>query len=358
MKENEIALTLTKLIDNISKETGAFKITCPKSVSGQGVEGEKKKSLYPDLTLEVRTKTNRKYTFYFDIKSTGQPRYVRMAAGKLHEMISNKPKHYGIVVSTYLSEESVRICRDNKIGFIDLAGNCLINIDDIYIDIRGKPNPSPNKRRIKSIFSQKTTRALRVLLCHPGRDWYVKELAEEANISLGLTSNFKQKLLDFEFIREKGRAFSLVAPEALLNKWSENYSYHENKTTGFYSLDGVVDIEKSLAEYCTSQHIRYAFTLTTGASQVAPSLRYDKVFAYLQVPSEQIIRELGWKAVDSGPNISILEPYDKGVFYGLRQINEYTVVSDIQLYLDLNSYKGRGEEAAKFLLENRIRKKW
>ncbi|MCP4153355.1 MAG: hypothetical protein GY757_36850, partial [bacterium] len=112
-----------------------------------------------------------------------------------------------------------------------------------------------------------------------------------------MTSNLKQKLLDFEFIREKGRAFSLTAPEALLNKWSENYSYHENKTAGFYSLDGVGDIEKGLAEYCTSRHFRYAFTLTSGASQVAPSLRYNNVFAYLQVQSEQIIRELGWKAV-------------------------------------------------------------
>ncbi len=34
------------------------------------------------------------------------------------------------------------------------------------------------------------------------------------------------------------------------------------------------------------------------------------------------------------------------------------VVSDIQLYLDLKGYMKRGEEAAEFLLERRLRKQW
>jgi len=34
------------------------------------------------------------------------------------------------------------------------------------------------------------------------------------------------------------------------------------------------------------------------------------------------------------------------------------VVSDVQLYLDLKSNKERGEEAASFILEQRLRKRW
>jgi hypothetical protein len=277
----------------------------------------------------------------------------------LQEVISNKPKSYGIMAAPYLSGESIKICKENGIGFIDLAGNCLINIDDIYIDIQGKPNPNPDKRRLKSLFSYKSTRALRVLLCDPARDWYVKELAKEANISLGLASNLKQKLLDFEFIKAKEKkAFYVPAPEALLNNWAGSYSYRENKIANFYSFDEVNDIESKLAEYCESQHIQYGFTLSSGASQVAPSLRYNKVFAYINAPVKQVAQQLGWKEVPSGANISLLEPYDEGVFYGLQVFNDHKVVSDIQLYLDLKNYKERGEEAAKFLLENRLRKKW
>jgi hypothetical protein len=64
------------------------------------------------------------------------------------------------------------------------------------------------------------------------------------------------------------------------------------------------------------------------------------------------------KEVTTGPNFSILEPYDDGVFYGSRTIKGIRVVSDVQLYVDLVNYKGRGEESAKFLLEQRLKPQW
>ena len=123
-------------------------------------------------------------------------------------------------------------------------------------------------------------------------------------------------------------------------------------------MDDVKLIEKKLVEYCKSNNVLYALSLTSGASFVAPFLRYNRTFAYISRIPEKMVSELGWKEVSTGPNISILEPYDDGVFYGLQDVNGTKVVSDIQLYLDLLGYKGRGEEAAQFLLENRIRKQW
>jgi len=56
--------------------------------------------------------------------------------------------------------------------------------------------------------------------------------------------------------------------------------------------------------------------------------------------------------------VTLLQPYDEGVLYGLQDIDGINVVSDIQLYLDLKSYKGRGEEAAQAVFEQRIRPTW
>ena len=91
---------------------------------------------------------------------------------------------------------------------------------------------------------------------------------------------------------------------------------------------------------------------------VAPFLRYNRVFAYILDDIEKIAKDLEFKEVSAGSNISILQPYDEGVFYKLQVIDGAKVVSDIQLYLDLISYKERGEEAAKFLYEQRISKSW
>jgi len=259
-------------------------------------------------------------------------------------------------------EESKQICSGNGIGFIDLAGNCLFKFENVYISIEGHPNPYPNTRPLKSIFSTKSTRALRVFLCNPKKGWFVKDIAKEAIISLGQAFNVKQRLLEFEFIEETGSGknlkIRLKKAEQLLKEWSNNYSYQKNKIRNFYSMDDVEVLEKKLIDYFRENQISYAFTLTSGASRMAPFLRYNRIFTYVSNDIDRIAKDLNFKEVSTGPNISFLEPYDEGVFYYLQEVNGVKVVSDIQLYLDLQSYMKRGEEAAEFLLERRLRKQW
>jgi hypothetical protein len=358
MKEPEIIEKLQKSIKEIFDSTGTVKVT------RTGFAGTRllNQEIKPDLVVQAETKEKEKYLIVFEVKSVGQPRYARMAANQLQSILANRENVYGVLGAPFISEESKKICQASGIGYIDLAGNCLFRFNNLYINVEGKPNPYPSTRPLKSIFATKSTRALRVLFSSPKKDWFVKDLAREANISIGQASNLKKRLLEYEFIEEvgdeRGFKFRLSNPEALLNRWAENYSYRENKTRNYYSLDDVKEIEKKLSDYCETKKIRYAFTLTSGASLVAPFLRYKRVFVYLSNSIEKVALALGWKEVPSGPNITILEPYDEGIFYGLQEINGMKVVSDVQLYLDLKGYKERGEEAAQFLLENRLRKQW
>ena len=358
MKEPEIIEKLQKSIKEIFDSTGTVKVT------RTGFAGTRllNQEIKPDLVVQAETKEKEKYLIVFEVKSAGQPRYARMAVNQLQSILANRENVYGVLGAPFISEESKKICQASGIGYIDLAGNCLFRFNNVYINVEGKPNPYPSTRPLKSIFATKSTRALRVLFSSPKKDWFVKDLAREANISIGQASNLKKRLLEYEFIEEvgdeRGFKFRLSNPEALLNRWAENYSYRENKTRNYYSLDDVKEIEKKLSDYCETKKIRYAFTLTSGASLVAPFLRYKRVFVYLSNSIEKVALALGWKEVPSGPNITILEPYDEGIFYGLQEINGMKVVSDVQLYLDLKGYKERGEEAAQFLLENRLRKQW
>ena len=91
---------------------------------------------------------------------------------------------------------------------------------------------------------------------------------------------------------------------------------------------------------------------------MAPFARYLKGTAYITGDLAEFAEKLSWKRVASGANFTILQPYDDGVFYGSRKINRDSVVSDVQLYLDLMGSKARGDEAANFLLEQRLRLRW
>lgn len=316
----------------------------------------------PDLSIEVKTNGGFKYTLVFEIKSTGQPRFTRMAVNQLKEMVSKNSNYYGVFASPFISEESRKICQENKIGFIDLGGNCFFKFDNVYLSIEGKPNLFPNTRPLKTLFYSKSSRALRVLLCNPRQNWFVKDLSKEADISIGQAFLVKKKLLEEEFIEkfqiDEQKKFKLIKPDKLLGEWEKNYSYKKNNIRNYYSLDDTKTIESNIANYCNAKKIKYAFTLTSGASLVAPFLRYNRVFIYILGNIETFAKDLNFKEVSSGSNISILQPYDEGVFYNLQIIDGVKVVSDIQLYLDLISYKERGEEAAKFLFEQRISKSW
>ena len=73
---------------------------------------------------------------------------------------------------------------------------------------------------------------------------------------------------------------------------------------------------------------------------------------------DSIAEKLSLKRVSSGANVTLIEPYDDGVFFGAREVAGAPVVSPIQIYLDLAQIKGRGEEAAAAILEEVIKPLW
>ncbi len=296
--------------------------------------------------------------FIVEVKSQGEPRLVRMAIAQLKEYLKSFKDCYGIIVAPYLSDASRQICKEAGIGCVDLAGNAFLSFKNIFIDRSGNPNPFAVARLSKSVFSPKSSRILRVLLLDPSRKWYVEDLSKEANISIGLTSRVKQALLSEEWIKEENKSFYLVKPQEVLNQWVNNYSYEKNLTFSFYSGLSEDQIETAIKKECEKRKYRYGIALFSGARKVAPFVRFMRFFSYVDGDIENIAKALQLKKVESGANITLLQPYDEGVFYGLQDINGINVVSDIQLYLDLKSFKGRGEEAAQAIFEQRIKTKW
>jgi len=80
--------------------------------------------------------------------------------------------------------------------------------------------------------------------------------------------------------------------------------------------------------------------------------------AYVADLEKDAFSALSLKVVTSGGNLLLFIPYDDGVFYGSSKVNEIQVASEIQLYLDLQGFRGRGEEAAEVLYERIVAHKW
>lgn len=309
-----------------------------------------------DLVLRVNGPMGPK-VLVVEIKSRGEPRLARQAANQILRYCQEYDNAYGVFLAPYVSPVSARICAEQGIGYVDLSGNCRLIFGGIYIERQGRPNKFAEKRGLRTLYSPKASRVLRVLLSEPKRPWKVTEIVDAAGVSLGLVSNVKKLLGDREWLREENAGFALARPARLLAEWSDNYSFRKSEARDFYTMKPAPGLEAKLAKSCSDRDIRYALTAFSAATRMAPAVRYQRVFAYVD-DIEPVVRELGLKKVASGANVTLLRPYDAGVFLGAREFEKVQVVSPVQAYLDLTSLKGRGEEAAAAILEEVIRPQW
>jgi len=292
-----------------------------------------------------------------EVKQNGQPRIVRDACRRLHGLIAPSKKGYPVLIAPYLSPEAASICAESGVGYLDFAGNCRLVFDQVFILREDYPNPSVQKRELRSLYSPKAERVLRVLLNAGPKAWRMKELADEACVSLGQVANVKKLLLDREWAAPDTEGFRLrsfddgVLP--LLREWVANDRAGRNRYHGFYSMRPLPEVEAALGA-----DSRAALTELSGAARLAPAVRYQRVTAYVQSDAMRVAGTVGFKSVTTGGNITLMEPYDDGVFFGAQVIDGVRVVSPVQVYLDLANVKGRGEEAATAVLEEVIKPLW
>jgi hypothetical protein len=321
-------------------------------------ENQRQGNIEADLLLDLQIKDGSSRQIVVEAKANGQPRLAREAINQLLRCRSEFPEAYGVFMAPYISPEAAEICAKEGVGYLDLAGNCRLSFGQVFIRREGIRNPFAQKRDLRSLYAPKSTRVLRVLLMRKSEWWKTQALADEAGVSLGQVANVKKRLRDHEWVADGDAGFRLTNPQSLLTEWAENYTYRKNTVRDFYSMKGTDEVEEDLAKACRELDIPYAFTGFSAARRVAPTVRGQRVMAYVSTISEVLLERARLKEVPSGATVSLMLPYDEGVYYMAREVNSLKVVCPVQLYLDLKGYKGRGEEAAEAVWKQELSRLW
>lgn len=290
-------------------------------------------------------------------QNSGQPRLARLAAYEVKEAMTDTTNAYGVFSAPYISPQAASICRDAGIGYFDMAGNCYLSFGAVYIHKEGFPNPFSEKRDLRSLYSPKAERILRVLLTAPQQSWKTQELARTAQVSLGQVANVKKLLADREWLKTDSVGMTLSNPSALLDEWAQRYDFRRNRALEYYALADVAEAEGQFSEACERLGFSYALTGFSAAGRIAPMVRYQRISAYVNGELEPLAAALGWKPVSSGANVGLLIPYDDGVFYGAKNAGGSQIASPVQIYLDLQNSRGRGQEAAD-AVRKELEKSW
>ncbi|MEE8161795.1 MAG: type IV toxin-antitoxin system AbiEi family antitoxin [Acidobacteriota bacterium] len=271
----------------------------------------------PDLVLRIELPQGQR-TIIAECKDSGQPRWIREAVNQILRYKESFPDAYPAVIAPYISPAAAEICRREGVGYADLAGNCWLAFDQVYIRKEGQPNPFSERRELRSLYSPKASRILRVLLLNPKRTWRMQELAQEADVSLGLVAKVKKSLIDREWIRDTDEGVYIVQPEDILSQWSAQYDPKKNKISSLYSLLDRSETEEKLAALSRRKRTQFALTGFSGAARVAPFVRYGIVSVYVAGDLDALAAELDLKRVPTGANLELIIPYDEGVFYQIK----------------------------------------
>jgi hypothetical protein len=308
-----------------------------------------------DIVVKTKYK-NKEKTFVIEVKSIGEPRHTEQAITQVKLLSKAIPNSYPVVASSFLSETSREICKKLDVGYIDLLGNIYIDLPQIHIEKESNKTKQVEKKKQKQLFSPVATRIIRSLLTEPEEKWTIQSLSEKSQVSLGYAHRVVEKLIDKQFLeRNTDYKLILINKSQLLDIWRDNYSFKNNTIYSFYTFEKnkntLFNKIKKASQLVKSP---YALTLHSGASFIAPYVRYTDVHLYIKSNMDQWIQELDLRPVESGANVYLIEPYDKGVLQNLQTIKGHVIVSNLQLYLDLYSYPKRGKEQAEKIREEKI----
>jgi len=314
----------------------------------------------PDHRIDfaVRFKVGKRdHVLICEVKSSGQPRYVRNAIHQLSYVQDAFPRATPVVVAPYLSEEARALCTDADVGYADLEGNCRLVFDSVFIERHVATRPQVARRELKSLFKPKAAQILRRLLRDPHLTWKVVNLAEEAHVSLGQVSNVRRALLDKEWASADGSGLRLTAPNELLDAWRENYDPPAGERISAYTPLHGRPLDEALGRATLESNAKIALASYTSARWIAPYARGAPDVIYVDHEGWVALRryiEVG--PITFGANLEIIVLEDQGpLLDAVRQAPGRVVTSPVQTYLDLWASGERGREAAEYLRREALR---
>ena len=281
----------------------------------------------------------------------------RAVPSSVKEVVSqSNGQLYCIIMAPYISDASAKICETYGVGYCDLSGNCLIQMDSIYISNKGNPNRYPVENHAKTIFksSAKTTSLiLRELMKDVSKRWKIKELAEKVGCSIGMVSRVKTYLCEQSWAAMDYSGLHITDAESLMKEWSRAYEIPE--AISCYTIESIPRFEEKCYAAYRNNGVSLCLTGFSGGVRYAPVVRYTK--AHVWVDRKDITDFLNLtecKKVDSGANVTAYIADSDEVFVDCREINQSRVASPVQVYLDCMQLKGRGEEMAEAVFSKEI----
>jgi hypothetical protein len=301
------------------------------------------------------------------------PRMVRIRPWLNTELARLRLKPHSDIVwllasgSTELRDE-LRVAGQS---YIDPGGAVRLDLPGLLID-RTDLDPADFITRTEVAtdpFADRSSLVVRALLsASVRRTWGVRELAQVARVSLGTASRTVEQLTEMDLVaspRLQGRLANVrvVNPQRMLDSWTRAYEWTRNESLAVHAPIGDADsfITRRLPHLLFRDR-KWALTLQAGASRLARLASWERIHVYIEcrTPKDLSAQAFAnnWTPGTDGRIVLMRPFYRTSVWDSLQQFNRASVVSALQLVVDLWHYPLRGREQAELIRDTVLKPVW
>jgi hypothetical protein len=302
------------------------------------------------VDLEWRQK---KYRFATEIKPLSTPMslnsavlWVRRAAQRL--------SLYPLIVTTYLSEDSLRWLEREEVSGLDCCGNGVIVIPgELLVRRSGDANKYPRGTAIQNIYRGSSSLVARTFLLKPRYESAQELLADVrgrggettlATVSKVCSALAEDLLIERQKI-ERTTRLRLLQPEKLLDALSINFRPPPagKRYVGKCSLEAK-PLKEVLMKWQKDQGARIARTGADSTNRYATMAR-EPVARFYCTQIAALLSVLGPNVTETTrfPDIELLETQDPTAYF---DVQEDLIASPIQCFLELQAGDKRDQETA------------
>jgi hypothetical protein len=262
-----------------------------------------------------------------------------------------KAPEWPLLIVPELSPRILEFCHRKRLAAIDLNGRAYIRANGILVD----RSPLPGRKfryqlEPRNVFVGKSARIIRTLLTDRDHVWTQNELVHRSKASSGLVSRIVQYLVKQGYVeKQTAREFRVSNPLDMIAAWAKADDLNRRTTIARYTTFGgnPLEVARQLQSWASEQSVSIAFTQWIAASLRHPYTDPVITSAYVaRLPETTVLEGLGLRPVNDAGKVWLLLPDDEGLFWENQSVQDLTLATDAQIYIDLQNTGLRGPEQA------------
>ncbi len=205
------------------------------------------------------------------------------------------------------------------------------------------------------LIAEKLNAIIRILLVNSVQNspnLQVNTLAKKAGISSAMAKRLVLRLERSEYVSIR-KGVKVIDPIKLMMAWGYTYSIREIEREEFIAAERPQYVMLKIANKARLWKLKYAFTLFSATEHVYPYVAPSDTHLYILKKDlrawQALFREENMLSTEREGNVICLL-VDEEYLEGVSEVRDVKIVSLPQLYADLFSYGGRGEEAAQEII--------